>query len=156
MGHTARSPGAGAARFLSHLRLASRSMVALIALFSGLAMTSKPALAAGRPETFGPAKVACQPLGAGQFDCLLTSLMISENGNNVATFSLATLPAADQAVFQRWCFTVADDCTVIIQGTRMAPGSTRLSSVTSVRWTRTESPRNQSAARAIANRASGN
>jgi hypothetical protein len=118
-------------------------------------MTSNSALAAARLETFGPAKVACQPLGAGQFDCLLTSLMISENGNNVAAFSLGTLPAADRAILQRWCFTVADDCTVIIQGTRMAPGSTRLSSVTSVRWTRTESPTNQSAARAIDNRASG-
>ena len=111
-----------------------------------------PALAASPLETFGPGKVDCQRLGAGQFDCLLTSLRITRNGNNVATFSLATLPAAEQAMFQKWCSTAADDCTVNIQGKRQTPEGSRLSTVTSVRWTRLEPPKNQAAARASANR----
>ena len=126
----------------------------LIALSGSLAMALTAALAASGPETFGPAKVACEPLGGGRFDCLLTSLRIREDGNNVATFSLTTLPAADRALFQKWCFTIADDCTAIIQGIRLIPGSTRLSTVTSVRWTRFDAPRNQYAARVLANRAS--
>ena len=114
-------------------------------------MMSGLALAASGPETFGPSKVACQRLDAGQFDCLLTSLRISGSGNNVATFSLATLPAAERATFQKWCSTTADDCTVLIQGSRQVPEGSRLSAVTSVRWTRLKPPRNQAAARASGN-----
>lgn len=97
---------------------------------------------------FGPGKVACQRLGAGRFDCLLTSLRISADGSNVATFSLSILPATERAIFRKWCSTAADDCTVRLQGARQAPGSSRLSAVTSVRWTRLMTPRNQAAARA--------
>lgn len=133
------------------LRLASRSGIVFISLVGIMATTPTPAVAAAGPETFGPGKVACQPLGAGQFDCLLTSLRISVNGNNVATFSLAILPAADRAIFQKWCFTAADDCTVQLQGARQAPGGSRLSDVTSVRWTRFRSPKDQAAASALGN-----
>ena len=122
----------------SGLRCVSRfrRAFAFIVLFGGMTVTANPGLAEAAPETFGPGKVDCQRLGAGQFDCLLTSLRITQDGNNVATFSLATLPAAEQAMFQKWCSTAADDCTVDIQGTRQAPESSRLSAVTSVRWTR--------------------
>ncbi|HEY0205917.1 MAG TPA: hypothetical protein VGC15_17375 [Acetobacteraceae bacterium] len=113
--------------------------------------TPNPALAAVGPETFGPGKVACQRLGAGQFDCLLTSLRISESGNNVTTFSLAALPSMERASFQRWCSTAADDCTVQLQGARQVPEASRLSAVTSVRWTRLKPPRDQAAARAAEN-----
>jgi len=133
------------------LRRASRSAIVFIGLVGIMATTPSPVRAAAGSETFGPGKVACQSLGAGQFDCLLTSLRISVSGNNVATFSLAILPAADRATFQKWCFTAADDCTVQLQGARQAPGGSRLSDVTSVRWTRFRSPRDQAAARAFGN-----
>ena len=109
------------------------------------------ALAAAGPETFGPGKVACQSLDAGQFDCLLTSLRVSGTVNGVATFSLAALPAADRATFQRWCLTAADGCTVRLRGTRQVPEGSRLSAVASVRWTRPMPPRNQAAAKAFGN-----
>ncbi len=134
----------------------SRSTLAFIALFSSMAVTANPALAAAASETFGPGKVNCQRLGGGEFDCLLTSLRITQGGNNVATFSLAALPAAEQTTFQEWCSSVGDDCTVKIQGTRQAPGVSRLSTVTSIRWTRLHTPRNQAAARAAAHRAAPN
>ncbi len=144
------SPGAGADPPLSRLRLASssRSGGVLIALFSSMTTMTIPALAAPGPETFGPGKVACERLGADRFDCLLTSLRVSENGNDVATFSLASLPPTERAIFQKWCSTAADDCTVQIQGARPAPLGSRLPAVTSVRWIRLKSPRNQAAARA--------
>ncbi len=128
-----------------------RRAFALIVLFGGMTVTATPGLAEAASETFGPGKVDCQRLGAGQFDCLLTSFRITRNGNNVATFSLAALPAAEQALFQRWCSTADDDCTVTIQGARQTPESSRLSAVTSVRWTRLQPPRTQAAARASAN-----
>lgn len=150
--HTAPSSSTKAGPSLSSLRLVSgsRSAFAFILLFSSMTMTANPALAAAAPETFGPGKVDCQRLGGGQFDCLLTSLRITQNGNNVATFSLTTLPAAEQTLFQKWCSTAADDCTVEIQGARQAPGGSRLSAVTSIRWTRLYEPRTQAAARAAA------
>ena len=123
---------------------------ALIALLVGVTATSCPALAVTGPETFGPGQVACQRLGEGQFDCLLTSLRISSSGNNVATFSLDTLPETERSIIQKWCSTAADDCTVKIQGTRQAPGSNRLVTVTSVRWKRLRPPRSEAAARAMA------
>jgi hypothetical protein len=110
------------------------------------AATSNPLRAAIRPDTFGPGKVSCQRLGVGEFDCLLTSLRISANGNNVATFGLAALPVRDRAGFQKWCSTAADDCTVEIDGVRQSVGSSRFSTVTAVRWTRLRPPRNQAAA----------
>ncbi len=132
----------------SSLRRVSRSRraFAFIAVFGGMTVTADPGLAEAASETFGPGKVECQPLGAGQFDCLLTSLRITQDGNDVATFSLATLPAAEQAMFQKWCSTAADDCTVNIQGVRQTPEGSRLSAVTSIRWTRLEPPRDQAAA----------
>ena len=128
----------------------SRRAFAFIVVFGGMTVTAYPGLAEAASETFGPGKVNCQPLGEGQFDCLLTSLRITRNGNDVATFSLATLPVAEKAMFQKWCSTVADDCTVNIQGVRETPEGSRLSTVTSVRWTRVEPPRSQAAARASA------
>jgi len=152
--HTAPSSSTKAGPSLSSLRLVngSRSAFAVIVLFSSMTMTANPALAAAAPETFGPGKVDCQRLGGGQFDCLLTSLRITQNGNNVATFNLTNLPAAEQTMFQKWCSTAADDCTVKIQGARQTPGGSRLSAVTSIRWTRLYKPRTQAAARAAARR----
>lgn len=119
-------------------------------LCCALAAVSTPLFAAIQPETFGPGKVSCQSLDAGQFDCLLTSLRISANGNNVATFGLAALPARDRASFQKWCSTAADDCTVKIKGVRQSAGSSRFSTLTSVDWTRLRPPRNQVAAQTTA------
>jgi hypothetical protein len=144
--YPATSPGFGAARSLSRLRLASRRSAALVAL-AIIAATSSTAVAVAGPEVFGPGKVACQDMGAGRFDCLLTSLRISENGNDVATFSLASLPPKERVIFRKWCSTAADDCTVQLQGTRQARGGSRLSAVTSIHWTRPMSPKNQDAAR---------
>lgn len=120
-----------------------------IVLFIGIVAASNPGIAAAEPEAFGPAKVTCQRLGAGQSDCLLTSLRISSGGNNVATFSLSILPATDRTIFQKWCSTAGDDCTVEIWGMRQAPGSSRLSSVSSLRWTRLRSPKTQATAKAL-------
>lgn len=121
-----------------------------MALFGSMALMVVPAFAAVPLETFGPGKVDCQRLGGGKFDCLLTSLRITQHGDNVVTFSLATLPAAEQAMFQEWCSTAADDCTVKVQGARQAPGDNRLSTVTSIHWTRLYAPRTQAAAKAAA------
>ena len=125
------------------------SLASRIVLFIGIAVASYPADAAAGPEAFGPAEVSCQRLGAGQTDCLLTSLRISPGGNNVATFSLAILPATDRASFQKWCSTAGDDCTVEIRGVRQPPGSSRFSFVSSIRWTRLRPPKTQAAAKAF-------
>ena len=125
-----------------------RHAAALIALLGIVPSLSFPALAAGGPETFGPGKVDCQRLNAGQFDCLLTSLMISNDGRGVAAFSLDVLPPTERAIFEKWCSKAADDCTIELQGARQAPGGSRLSAVTSVHWTRLRPPNNQAAARA--------
>ena len=125
-----------------------RSAAPVIALLGTMTSQSVPALAADGPETFGPGKVNCQRLGRGQLDCLLTSLRISHDGNGVATFTLADLPATERAIFEKWCSTAADDCTVELQGARQTPGGSRLSAVTSVHWTRLRPPDDQAAARA--------
>ena len=129
------------------LVIGSRAAFAFTAAFVAITVVA-PGLSAAVPETFGPGKVNCQRLIAGQSDCLLTSLRVGQDSNSVATFSLAALPAAEQAMFQKWCATAADDCTVRIEGVRQVPGGSRLSSVTSLRWTRLRPPRNQAAARA--------
>ena len=131
--------------------IGSRRALAFAVLFGGMTFAADPGLAEAASEAFGPGKVSCQQLGAGQFDCLLTSLRVNAPGNDVATFSLAILPAAERAAFQKWCSTAADDCTVQIQGARQTPGGSRLSAVTSVRWTRLEPPRDQAVARAFGN-----
>lgn len=77
---------------LTRLRRASslRSVGVPIALLSSMTTMAIPALAVIGPETFGPGKATCERLGASQFDCLLTSLRVSDNGNDMATFGLAT------------------------------------------------------------------
>ena len=130
------------------LVIGSRRAFAFIAAFVAITVVADPGLSAAVPETFGPGKVNCQRLDAGQSDCLLTSLRVGQDDNSVATFSAAALPAAEQAMFQKWCSTAADDCTVRIEGVRQVPGGSRLSSVTSLRWTRLRPPRNPAGARA--------
>lgn len=130
----------------SHVAGSLGRRAVLIALFGSVTTMVVPALAATGPEMFGPGKVACQRLGADRFDCLLTSLRVSGSANGVATFSLASLPKKDRAILRRWCFAAADDCTVTIGGVRQYPQGSRLSSVTSVRWTRLKPPRDQAAA----------
>jgi len=122
---------------------------AVIALFVTLALRPDPVFAEAGPELFGPGKVSCQRLTPSRINCLLTSLRISRNSNNVATFSLSALPVTERALFYKWCSTRLDDCTVQLQGTRLTPSGSRLSVVTSVVWTRRRPPMNQTAARAV-------
>lgn len=149
-GAWARRPDAGTGRFLACLAVRFRRGAALVALLGALAMPGQ-VMAAAEPETFGPAKVTCESLGPGQFDCLLTSLRVSPGGNNVATFSLAIVPPTERANFQKWCLVASDHCTVLVRGDRLTPGGSRLSAMTSVRWTRRNPPRNNAAANALAN-----
>lgn len=119
-----------------------------------LALLPRPAHATPAVQTFGPGKVSCQPLYGTHMDCLLSASRVTD-GHDVTTFDVTLLPTRQQALFRRWCVAGTDACTVTVAGRREAPQSTRLSSVTSVRWTRRSAPGNEAAARAAAAAPSG-
>ena len=118
-------------------------------LFVGLAAPAWPVIASPEIETFGPGTVDCQTLAATQTDCLLAASRITQGNRNVATFSLESLPRGEQTLFIKWCLATTDGCVVTVTGRREAPESTRLSTVTSVHWTRLSAPVNDAAARAL-------
>ena len=122
--------------------------VSVLLLVAGLAFQSGQAVAAPAVQTFGPGQVNCQALTGTRVDCLLTASRVTRDNRNVATFSVTALPPNEQAPFSKWCLTTADECTVTVTGRRDSPQATRLSTVTSVRWTRLSAPVDQAAARA--------
>ena len=137
-------------------RLKPRLRVAFLglcvpALLAGVVALAGQAAEARSMQTFGPGAVSCQPLGAKQFDCLLSSSRISGDNKNEATFSITSLPPGEQAMFGKWCGQPSDHCKVTITGIRQAAEASRLSMVTAVRWTRPNNPMNQAAARAMPN-----
>ena len=120
----------------------------VLLLLAGLAVQTRHDAAAEAVQTFGPGQVNCQALSGTRVDCLLSANRMTRDNRNVATFSVMALPRGEQALFRKWCLTTADECTVTVTGRRASPQSTRLSTVTSVRWTRLSAPVNQAAARA--------
>ncbi len=108
-----------------------------------------PAMAAQPVQTFGPGKVSCQRLSGNQSDCLLSASRITSYGPNEASFAITDLPAAERALFSKWCLHDTDYCIVTIKGQKQSPQTTRLSSVQSLHWTRSDAPLNQAAARAL-------
>ncbi len=118
-------------------------------LLAGLAVLTCPAIASPAVQTFGPGKVNCQPLVGTQMDCLLATNMIAQDNRNVATFSVDVLPPGEPALFRKWCLAAGDDCSVTVTGRRASPQSTRLSTVTSVHWTRPSAPMDEATARAV-------
>jgi hypothetical protein len=122
--------------------------LAIMLLLAGLAFQSRHAAAAQAVQTFGPGQVNCQALTGTRVDCLLAASRVKRDNRNAATFSLTALPRGEQATFRKWCLTAADECTVTVTGRRASPQSTRLSTVTRVRWTRLNAPMDQAAARA--------
>jgi hypothetical protein len=120
--------------------------LAIVLLLAGLA--TRQAIAAQAIQNFGPGPVNCQALTGTQVDCLLATSRVTQDNRNVATFSVSALPPGGQALFRKWCLAVANECTVTIMGRLASPQSTRISVVTSVRWTRLSAPVDQAAARA--------
>ena len=123
--------------------------ISVVALLAGLAIPTCPAIASPTVQTFGPGKVNCQPLIGTQMDCLLAAGRIAPDNRNVAAFGLDLLPPGDQALFRKWCLAAGDDCSVTVTGRRASPQSTRLSTVTSMHWTRPSAPLDEAAARAV-------
>ncbi len=124
------------------------AVLSVLVLLAGLAVQPRQAAAAQAVQTFGPGQVNCQALTGTRVDCLLGANRVTRDNRNVATFSVSALPRRDQALFRKWCLTTADECTVTVTGRRTSPQSTRLSTVTKVRWTRYSAPVDQAAARA--------
>jgi hypothetical protein len=122
--------------------------LAVVLLLAGLALQTGQAGAAEAVQTFGPGKVNCQALAGTQVDCLLAADRVTQGNRNVATFGVTALPRRDQALFRKWCLAAANECTVTVTGLRDSPDSSRLSTVTSVHWTRLSAPMNEAAARA--------
>jgi hypothetical protein len=122
--------------------------LSVLLLLAGLAVQTRQAVAAQAVQTFGPGQVNCQALTGTRVDCLLGANRLTRDNRNVATFSVTALPRGEQGLFRQWCLAAADECTVTVTGRRASPASTRLSSVTTVHWTRLSAPLNQAAARA--------
>jgi hypothetical protein len=122
--------------------------LSVLLLLAGLAVQTRRAVAAQAVQTFGPGQVNCQALTGTRVDCLLGANRLTRDNRNVATFSVTALPRGEQGLFRQWCLAAADECTVTVTGRRASPASTRLSSVTTVHWTRLSAPLNQAAARA--------
>jgi hypothetical protein len=122
--------------------------LAIVLLLAGLVVQTHQAVAAKDIQTFGPGQVDCQALSGTQVDCLLAASLVIQDNRNVATFSVSALPRGEQGLFRQWCVAVANECTVTVMGRLASPQSTRISVVTSVRWTRLSAPVDQAAARA--------
>jgi hypothetical protein len=124
--------------------------LSVLLLLACMAVQTRHAVAAQVVQTFGPGEVSCQALTGTQVDCLLAANRMTPDNRNVATFSVTALPRDEQALFRKWCVATANECTVTVTGQRASPQSSRLSTVTSVHWTRLSAPMNESAARAAA------
>jgi hypothetical protein len=122
--------------------------LSVLLLLAGLAVQTRQAVAAKAVQTFGPGQVNCQALTGTRVVCLLGANRLTRDNRNVATFSVTAPPRGEQALFRQWCLAAADECTVTATGRRASLLSTRLSSVTTVRWTRLSAPLDQAAARA--------
>ena len=125
-----------------------RALLSVPLLLAGLAIQARPSGAASAFQTFGPGQVNCQALTGTHVDCLLAASRVTQDNSNVATFSVASLPHGEQALFLKWCVPTANACIVTVKGRRATAQSTRLMTVTAVRWTRLSPPENQAAARA--------
>lgn len=124
--------------------------LSVLLLLACVTVQTRQAVAAQVVQTFGPGEVSCEALKGTQADCLLAANRVTPDNRNVATFSVTALPPDEQALFRKWCVAIANECTVTVTGQRASPLSSRLSSVTSVHWTRLSAPVNESAARAAA------
>ncbi len=138
---------AGCARIARRGVTLDSAALFVLLLLAGLAVRTRQSVAAESVQTFGPGKVNCQALTGTRVDCLLAADRVTNDNRNVATFSFAALPRGEQALFRRWCVAAASGCTVTVTGRRASPQSSRLSTVTSVHWTRLTAPVNESAAR---------
>jgi hypothetical protein len=121
--------------------------LAVLLVVAGLAARTLQAVAAEAVQTFGPGKVNCQALAGTQVDCLLAANRVTQDNRNVASFSVTDLPHSAQALFRKWCLASANECEVTVTGQLASPQSSRLSTITSVHWTRLSAPVNDLAAR---------
>jgi hypothetical protein len=124
--------------------------LSVLLVLASLAVQTRQTVAAQAVQTFGPGQVNCQAMTGTRVDCLLAATRVTAGNRNVATFGVTALPRGQQALFRKWCLSVANECTVTVTGRRASPQSSRLSTVTAVHWTRLSPPVNESAARVAA------